>query len=214
MDTKDMSGTSKMNGLAVSMLIVGLIVGFLVGWFWQKHAAANNSQSAAVMNAMTGSSTDTTGDDSMMMNGSASGENTTAMAGSQASNSVMTGTMQMGTMPTYGSPDKTIDEGGAVGSVAEISSTKVSVADVTLQSNGWVAVRDIVNGKLGNILGAQYMTAGTYPTVTVNLLRALTAGKTYEVVIYRDNGDRVFGKNSDYVVVQNGQPISTTFSAH
>lgn len=54
--------------------------------------------------------------------------------------------------------------------------------------HGWVAVRDVNDGVLGNMLGAtEYnVTEGRIPT-SVGLFRATEAGKTYKVVFYTEN---------------------------
>src|SRR5665213_2814017 len=54
----------------------------------------------------------------------------------------------------------------------------VTVAQVVLQSAGWVAIADDVNGLPGKILGAKYFDAGKGSGI-VPLLRATVAGHSY-----------------------------------
>jgi hypothetical protein len=65
-------------------------------------------------------------------------------------------------------------------------------------SDGWVAVRELVDGMPGNILGAaRYSTdQGLLPT-EVNLQRATESGKSYLVVFYTEDGDRDFNLRND-----------------
>ncbi len=71
---------------------------------------------------------------------------------------------------------------------------------------GWVVVHEVnADGSLGNPLGAARYgkTDGLVPN-TVELLRATTIDKTYNVVIYNDNGDKVFDKTDDVPVTTGG----------
>ncbi len=67
--------------------------------------------------------------------------------------------------------------------------------------NGWVVVRDYADGKSGNVLGASRYSAdeGLVPT-TVELVRATTAGKTYQVVFFTDGGDTEFRLADDVLI--------------
>ena len=73
---------------------------------------------------------------------------------------------------------------------------QVSVALVTLEEGGWVAVHEDRNGKLGNILGAQFFPAGTQ-SGAVDLLRAMEEGKMYYAILRGDDGDRQFDFTKD-----------------
>jgi hypothetical protein len=103
----------------------------------------------------------------------------------------------------------------ATTSVATPSSGIVSVADqpagdaVLVDSVAvenapiWVAVEEIKDRQLGNVLGAAYAD-GPSTNVSVPLLRATAPGTTYAIVLYRDNGDRSFDLASDSVYVDLG----------
>lgn len=82
-----------------------------------------------------------------------------------------------------------------------------------LNEAGWVVVHEDRAGQPGNILGAQWLPKGTHAG-TVTLLRNTEVGKTYHVVLYADDGDREFEVHGEAkLVVENGNPISTTFTA-
>jgi hypothetical protein len=89
----------------------------------------------------------------------------------------------------------------------------VNVSKVSLSDNAWVVVREDANGEMGNILGAQWLPKGTVSETTVDLLRGTESGKKYYVVLYNDNGDRIFGMTSDFPMKNNGALISMTFTA-
>jgi hypothetical protein len=94
----------------------------------------------------------------------------------------------------------------------QIAGKIVSVENVKLTDNAWVVVREDVNGKMGNILGAQWLPKGTDSATTVELLRGTTAGNTYYLVLYNDNGDRIFGKYTDTPMKNKGEVIFKTFT--
>ncbi len=87
----------------------------------------------------------------------------------------------------------------------------VTVASVENDHVTWVAVRESNNGALGNILGAARIEAGTSNNIVVSLLRPTMAGKDYFVVLFNDNGDRVFDHKVDMAVTSGGTPVSQTF---
>ena len=81
--------------------------------------------------------------------------------------------------------------------------------EATLVQVGWIAVRD----SNGRTLGAGRLEAGTYANVEVPLLRATRAGERYQVLIYVDDGDRIFDLHEDILVTRpDGSVAGTTFS--
>lgn len=94
--------------------------------------------------------------------------------------------------------------------------TSVSLGDIDYPTTGgWIVVHDDVNGSLGNALGAaRFDTAVGLNPQTVSLLRATTAGNDYHVVFYSENGDRMFDIREDAVLMQDGEMLSTTFTAN
>lgn len=88
---------------------------------------------------------------------------------------------------------------------------RVELGDVTFPTAaGWVGIRDYENGQLTGLLGVSRFNdaEGLYPT-GINLLRSTQAGRTYAVVFYHDNGDKVFNLATDSQI----QTEVTTFVA-
>ena len=86
----------------------------------------------------------------------------------------------------------------------------VAVASAKLAEMGWVAVRD--NG--GRTLGAARLDAGAHAGIVVELLRGTLAGERYQVLIYIDDGDRVFDLYKDSLVMNAGAGVvGATFTA-
>lgn len=89
-------------------------------------------------------------------------------------------------------------------------------ASVALESatfpndEGWIGVRDYVNGQLAGLLGVVRFSKeqGLVPE-TVVLQRATEAGKTYAVVFYTESGDREFSLANDVQV----EGVLSTFTA-
>lgn len=67
--------------------------------------------------------------------------------------------------------------------------------------NGWVVVRDYMDGVPGNILGAARYSAdeGLAPEV-VDLMRATSAGSSYQAVFYTNEGDGGFDLAEDKLI--------------
>ena len=87
--------------------------------------------------------------------------------------------------------------------------TSVVVALVTLSQPGWVAVRDS-NGKT---LGAAWFDTGTHEKVLVPLLRSTEAGRSYQALLYIDDGDKQFDLHKDALVSQgDGSVVGKSFS--
>lgn len=105
---------------------------------------------------------------------------------------------------------------------AESGSGSIDVSDqpagssVTLEGavfpsdEGWIGVRDYVNGQLGSILGVSRFSReqGRLPN-TINLQRATEAGREYAIVFYRESGDRKFNLAQDELI----EDIIETFTA-
>lgn len=77
------------------------------------------------------------------------------------------------------------------------SGATVFIETLNVTASTWVAVHDVKSdGILGNILGARRFEPGMRSGV-VELLRNTVSGTNYSAVMYRDNGDREFNKNTD-----------------
>lgn len=77
--------------------------------------------------------------------------------------------------------------------------------------SGWVVVRDYMDGVPGNILGAaRYnVNEGLMPK-SVDLVRSTTAGGSYQVVFYTNEGDISFTPGIDRPI----DGVATTFKAN
>lgn len=100
--------------------------------------------------------------------------------------------------------------GSAVTVKDQPAGSYVMVASVTLPQMGWVAVRDAE----GRTLGAGRFDAGTYSAVQVPLLRNTVSGERYQVLLYIDDGDKVFDLRKDTLVMNSdGSVAGTNFTA-
>lgn len=88
------------------------------------------------------------------------------------------------------------------------------VSLVSTDAPAWLALRENANGLVGNILGAKRIDVGTNGNVEIPLLRATQAGKSYFVVLFKDNGDKVFDFKTDAPMTADGVLISKTFTVH
>ncbi len=136
---------------------------------------------------------------------------TTAMENTQPdqmSDSEATPTTENETTPA--TPVMEQGEGAASVSNQEAGSS-VTLASATFPTDeGWVGVRDYVNGQLGGILGvARFSKEQGLVPETITLQRATKADSTYAIVFFSDNGDRVFNIANDKQTVG----VAGTFTA-
>lgn len=88
--------------------------------------------------------------------------------------------------------------------------TEVAVDVAFPTTEGWVAVRDLIDGVPGSILGAaRYNTEVGLTPQSVTLLRGTEAGKSYEVMFYTEDGDSTFDPNKDLAM----EAPTATFTA-
>lgn len=87
----------------------------------------------------------------------------------------------------------------------------VALASATFPtSEGWIAVRSYPNGQLGSILGAaRYSEEQGLIPESVPLLAPTTAGRSYAVVFFSEDGDREFNLANDAQI----DGILSTFTA-
>lgn len=89
----------------------------------------------------------------------------------------------------------------------------VFLSSVTLPKGGFVVVHTDDNGKLGKIIGSKYFEAGTN-TGDINLSELSKEGKNYWVVLYEDDGDKIFNFAKDLPIKNaSGDIIMTKFKA-
>lgn len=97
--------------------------------------------------------------------------------------------------------------------IDQAAGNMVTVASVETDVSTWVAVREMKGGMMGNILGAARVDAGASNNVVVNLLRPTMAGGDYSVVLFADNGDKMFDHKMDMAIASDGDVISQSFMA-
>ncbi|MEK7185579.1 MAG: DoxX family protein [Patescibacteria group bacterium] len=90
-----------------------------------------------------------------------------------------------------------------------------SVSLVSTDSSAWLAVREDRGGLVGNILGAKRVDIGTTANVSVPLQRSTEAGKIYHIVLFKDDGDRLFDFKVDPPMISSADSalISKSFLA-
>lgn len=91
------------------------------------------------------------------------------------------------------------------------ASQTIELASATYPvSEGWIGVRQYDNEKLGYILGVARFSEeqGLVPS-EIPLLRSTTAGKTYAIVIFKEDGDRKFNLGGDVQI----DTVFDTFTA-
>lgn len=99
----------------------------------------------------------------------------------------------------------------------QLAGSRVTLERVVLKNEGWVAIHDSDNGVAGRILGAALVAAGEQETVTVDLVRATEAGKSYFAMLHASNGDREFqfraGEADAPLTDASGNPVMASFKA-
>jgi len=91
------------------------------------------------------------------------------------------------------------------------ASKTIELASATYPvSEGWIGVRQYDNEELGYILGVARFSEeqGLVPS-EIPLLRSTTAGKTYAIVIFKEDGDRKFNLGGDVQI----DTVFDTFTA-
>lgn len=106
-----------------------------------------------------------------------------------------------GTTPKQTEPpettEKNIDASAIVVTPQQAGQT-VHVQRATLPTDGWIVVHEeILDGVIGNALGAARKNAGVHESVTVDLLRNTEPHKQYWIALYTDNGDKIFSLQND-----------------
>ena len=167
---------ANLSAKVIGALIIGLLVGFSAGVFWQERRgsmAPKEDTSATVLQT------------------EVKGEVTPAT----------TGAADTGKAITLSVTSLLVKDQPAGG--------RVEIGSLDTKEIIWVAIREVNDGKAGNILGAQKVFVGDGQKVTVELLRPTVSGGTYKVVLYRDIGAPAFNYREDVVV----EGVEGTFSA-
>lgn len=164
--------------------VVGLILGLILGWLIGRDMPATESVRGTDVNVQDAKEGDTTS--TMMPSGEMHDALSSSMTMSHESDSAIL-----------------VNDQGA-GSV-------VTVASVETDTSVWVTVREDNNGVVGNILGATRVDAGDSNNIVINLLRPTVAGKTYRIVLFKDDGDKKFDHKIDAPIVSGGVLVSQSF---
>lgn len=100
---------------------------------------------------------------------------------------------------------------GAVDVANQSAGSQVVLAGATFPSDeGWIGVRDYVDGQLTGLLGvARYSKEQGLVPEAIPLQRATAPGNTYAIVFYSESGDRQFSLADDVLV----DGIMETFTA-
>jgi len=105
-------------------------------------------------------------------------------------------------------------ESGAVSVTVQSAGDTVVVESVTVPPPGvWIAVREINNNDLGNVLGAERVN-GPRSSISISLLRSTESSHSYAIELYRDDNNGVFDPaiNSVYIDFATGVPAIAYFT--
>lgn len=101
---------------------------------------------------------------------------------------------------------------GVLTVATQSAGVQVVATNVTLPEDGWLVVHEVTDAHVGNALGAARRDAGFYDTVSIELLRNTLPQTEYAVVVYADNGNKIFEIKSDLPVINSmGNPLIATF---
>lgn len=91
----------------------------------------------------------------------------------------------------------------------QVVGDEVFLNRISLMAPGWVAVKEIG----GNVLGAARFDAGVWQG-NVILLRSLESDRSYQALMYHDDGDGMFDLAKDSLILdESGAPITALFKA-
>ncbi len=169
-------------------LVVGIIIGFLIGWgIYGRESGVKSEREGRTASSTLDFNDEFESDFDL-------DDETPVKSGSLSSPSATVG----GTTASFSVS-------------AQAAGLTVNVMNVKADAPTWVAVRDYRGGQLGNVLGARRIEQ-SQAGVAVQLLRSTKAGETYAVVLYRDNGDKLFSHQTDTLVTANGAAVVGTFT--
>ncbi len=172
--------TNSASGKIITALIIGLLVGFAMGVFWQ----SRRTDATPLKDSLMASAKDSAD----------IAETSSNIVEKETAVSILdmlkkTSEISSASVTSTGVTVKD-QEAGA----------KVVIESVSASETLWLAVREEKDGKLGNILGASKVFAGKGENVSVELLRPTVIGGTYRVVVYRDVGTSDFNYKEDVLV--------------
>ena len=180
---EESSVENKVLKVGAGMLVAGLVIGFLFGFFWHK------------------GTDDSVLDDSL--NSMATTSDTTAST---------TSTLSTTAAPVPTMLYQTVSAQASVSVVDQPAGNLVFIQHADVSVPTWVAVREIIDGAVGNILGAEMVTGAT-DDLPVTLLRSTKKGEQSGVFLYQEDGDGQFDFKKDALVMQENTPVSAVFTA-
>lgn len=172
---------SRFNRTSISFLVIGLIVGFIIGYVAinDDHEDYDDHENDVFV------------------------ENTSSLIDSalDADSSVT----QEVTTPTIEVRDILVSVSD------QDAGNAVFVSEVNTPTEVWVAVREDRNGELWSILGARKVQAGIHQNIRVPLLRETEPGTLYHVVVYEEDGNGIFDHKADTLISKEGQFYTADF---
>ena len=177
---EESAGENKVLTVGAGMLVVGLVIGFLFGWFWNKSSYKNDLDYTFNPDA--------------------------------TSTEVLASSTIASTVPVPQILYQTVSAVASVSVVDQRAGNLVFIQHIDVSAPTWVAVREINDGVVGNILGAEMVTTAT-DDLPVTLLRSTVAGEKYAIFLYQEDGDGQFDFKKDALVMQDRAPVSAMFTA-
>lgn len=193
-----MEDTQKKDRLkAVVLLLIGFIVGFA------SHAFTVNTEDSASTTkneeTLSEDGAEKT-DENVVVDEDVKIENTKPVVEEESTSNVSTN-------------NNAVVEGYTFSVADQTSGDSVQVSQVSFEKKAWIAVRDDMNGTMGNILGAYLYQEGVVQNNPIDgLLRATKPASSYYAVVYIDDGDMLFDFKKDTLLVDaQGTVVSKQF---
>lgn len=180
--------SSNASAKVISALIIGLIVGFVAGAFWQERRLGSTE---GAVSADVSETEVEEGKKALAADAETDGK----MSESKATKAIeqtaaVTASVVLGSVPKLTVSNQTGGE-------------HVFVTASGVDAPVWVAVREEKDGTLGNILGARKVFADT-ADIDIPLLRPTVPGGSYVLVMYEDVGETAFNHKED-ILIEEGQ---------
>ena len=116
----------------------------------------------------------------------------------------------------FGSDNKTpvperISVGPEISAQAQLVGMSATIKSVTLTQPGFVVLREVLDGKLGQIAEvSKYLPTGSYQDLNINLSAAPGDGVEIIATIYNDDGNQNFSTQDDVLANFQGQPVAVS----
>lgn len=197
------SGPGHATLILVGTFFAGLVLGMAAMWAWTENrqnagiTATSTDQGASVASANRTETASTT---------FSQAEVQAALSGRGTARTGIVAKKLGGTIPSSTS-------GSVLGIPQQTAGKSVLVSHITVTQPTWAVVYERAAAGFGNALGAKLFisaeTSGSIP-----LLRETLSGKTYAVVLERDNGNRTYELAGDTPLRDaSGNPVMVEFTA-